>query len=88
MVGMISKSPEDWGDLVRAENPNYKGKYPELVVFHGGIDPVVSTNNSNQLIKQWTNIHHADYEEDEHYERYRNDEDIECTIYKNNQQEE
>ena len=88
MVGMVSKSPEDWGDLVRKENPNYKGKYPELIVFHGGIDPVVSTNNSNQLIKQWTNIHNADYEEDEHYERFRNDEDIECTIYKNNQQEE
>ncbi len=88
MVGMVSKSPEDWGDLVRKENPNYKGKYPELIVFHGGIDPVVSTNNSNQLIKQWTNIHNSDYEEDEHFERFRNDEDIECTIYKNNQQEE
>jgi poly(hydroxyalkanoate) depolymerase family esterase len=88
MVGMVSKSPGDWGDLVRKENPNYKGKYPKLIVFHGGIDPVVSTNNSNQLIKQWTNIHNADYEEDEHYERFRNDEDIECTIYKNNQKEE
>lgn len=88
MLGMISKSPEDWGDLVRKENPNYKGKYPELVVFHGGIDPVVSTNNSNQLIKQWVNIHNSDYEEDEHYERFRNDENIECTIYKNQKQEE
>jgi poly(hydroxyalkanoate) depolymerase family esterase len=88
MLGMISKSPEDWGDLVRKENPNYKGKYPELIVFHGGIDPVVSTNNSNQIIKQWVNIHQSDYEEDEHYERFRNNEDIECTIYKNNQNEE
>ena len=88
MLGMISKSPEDWGDLVRKQNPNYKGAYPELVVFHGGIDPVVSTNNSNQLIKQWTNIHNSDYEEDEHYERFGNNEDIECTIYKNNHNQE
>lgn len=88
MLGMVSKSPEDWGDLVRAQNPNYKGKYPELVVFHGGMDPVVSTNNSNQLIKQWTNIHNIDYEEDEHYENFRNKEGIEVTIYKNKQKEE
>ena len=85
MLGLISKSPEDWGDLIRAQNPFYKGKYPELVVFHGGIDPIVSTNNSNQ---QWVNIHNTDYEADEHYERFRNDEDVECTIYKNNRQQE
>ncbi len=88
MLGVISKSPEDWGDLVRQQNPNYHGSYPELVVFHGGIDPIVSTNNSNQLIKQWVNIHHSDYQEDEHYERFRNHEDIELTIYKNNDQKE
>lgn len=88
MMGMVSKSPEDWGNLVREQNPNYKGAYPELIIFHGGIDPVVSTNNANQLIKQWVNIHQTDYEEDEHFARFRNDEDIELTIYKNKQQEE
>ncbi len=88
MLGMVSKSPEDWGSLVREQNPNYKGSYPELVIFHGGIDPVVSTNNSNQLIKQWVDIHKTDYEEDEHYENFRNNKDIELTIYKNKQQQE
>lgn len=88
MMGMVSKSPEDWGNLVREQNPGYKGPYPELVIFHGGIDPVVSTNNANQLIKQWVNIHQTDYEEDEHYARFGNDEDIELTIYKNKQDEE
>lgn len=85
MLGMVSKSPEDWGDLVRKQNPNYKGKYPELLIFHGGIDPVVSSNNANQLIKQWVNVHHSDYEEDDHFEYYHNNEDVELTIYKNNQ---
>ncbi len=82
MLGIVSKSPEDWGDLVRRQNPGYKGTYPELVVFHGGIDPVVSPNNANQLIKQWVNIHHMDYEPDEHYEQFNNNEDVELTVYK------
>ncbi len=87
MLGIVSKSPEDWGNLVREQNPGYQGKYPELLIFHGGADPVVSTNNANQLIKQWINIHHTDYEPDEHYEQFRNNEDIELTIYKNAQQQ-
>ena len=88
MLGMVAKSPEDWGDLVRKENPNFKGAYPELIVFHGGLDPVVNSNNANQLIKQWVNLHHTDYFEDEHFERFRNNEDIELTVYKNKIQQE
>lgn len=87
MFGMVSKSPEDWGDLVKSQNPNYKGTYPELVVFHGGMDPVVSTNNANQLIKQWVNIHQTDYEPDEHYDHFKNNKDVELTIYKNKKQQ-
>lgn len=88
MLGMISKSPEDWGKLVKEQNPAYTGKYPELVIFHGGMDPVVSTNNANQLIKQWVNIHNTDYEEDEHFEQFRNNEDVELTIYKDSSKHE
>jgi poly(hydroxyalkanoate) depolymerase family esterase len=82
MLGLVSKSPEDWGALVREQNPGYKGKYPELIVFHGGTDPVVSTNNSNQLIKQWVNIHNTDYEPDEREEQFKGNENVELTIYK------
>jgi poly(hydroxyalkanoate) depolymerase family esterase len=88
MMGMVSKSPEDWGNLVREQNPDYKGAYPELVIFHGGIDPLVSTNNANQLIKQWINIHQTDYQEDEHYQRFVDNEDIELAIYKNKNNDE
>lgn len=87
MLGMVSKSPEDWGNLVREQNPNFKGTYPELAVFHGNLDPVVSINNANQLIKQWVNVHHTDYNEDLHFERFRNNEDIELTIYQNQKKE-
>jgi len=84
MLGMISKSPEDWGNLIKEQNLNYKGSYPELAIVHGNLDPVVNINNANQLIKQWINIHHTDYEEDEHFDRFRNNEDVELSIYKNN----
>lgn len=82
MLGMVSKSPEDWGNLVREQNPGYRGRYPALLVFHGGVDPVVSSNNANQLIKQWTDIHHTDYEADEHQEQFKGHEDVEQSIYK------
>ena len=87
MLGMVAKSPENWGDLVRKQNPNYKGEYPELIVFHGNLDYIVNINNANQLIKQWTNIHQADYKEDEHYEAFMQNKDVELTIYKNAKQQ-
>jgi poly(hydroxyalkanoate) depolymerase family esterase len=82
MLGMVSKSPEDWGNLIKEQNPNYTGSYPELIAFHGGADPVVSSNNANQLMKQWTNIHHTDYEADEHDEAFKGNEAIERSVYK------
>lgn len=60
MLGLRLRSPEKWGNLVRKENPDYKGKYPEIVVFHGTRDLVNNYNNSTQLIKQWTNLHNTD----------------------------
>lgn len=69
-------------------NPNFKGTYPELIVFHGVIDPIVNNNNANELIKQYINIRNTDYVEDEHFEKFRNNEDVELTIYKNSLQQE
>lgn len=88
MLGMVSKSPEEWGDLVKKQNPNFNGNYPSIAIFHGGIDPVVSTNNSNQLIKQWINIHNTDYIPDLRFEHFKNHKGVELEIYhnKNNQE--
>jgi poly(hydroxyalkanoate) depolymerase family esterase len=83
MLGAVSKSPEDWGNLIRKQNKNYKGSYPELAVFHGNLDPIVNINNANQIIKQWVNIHQTDYIEDEYYAQFNNNEHVELTIYKN-----
>lgn len=83
MLGMVSHSPEDWGALVRAQNPGYRGAYPELIVFHGGADPVVSPNNANQLIKQWIDLHGTDYEPDTYDSRFKGNEEVERSVYTN-----
>ncbi len=51
------KTPSQWGDLVRLSNPFYSGKYPELVVFHGSLDVTVASQNMQEIVKQWTNVH-------------------------------
>lgn len=56
LAGKIDKTPQEWGDLVREENPNYTGEYPNLMVFHGKKDLVVDFKNSNEIIEQWSNV--------------------------------
>ncbi len=60
MSGYIIKTPAEWGDLVRNENPSFSGTYPKIAVFHGSSDLTVSATNVTEIIKQWTNVHGAD----------------------------
>lgn len=50
------KSPEELGELVRNQNPDYTGNIPRLIIIHGEKDFVVNYKNSGELIKQWTNV--------------------------------
>jgi poly(hydroxyalkanoate) depolymerase family esterase len=54
--GQISRTPQQWGDLVRAAYPGYSGPRPRVQLFHGTNDPIVHFNNFNEAIKQWTNV--------------------------------
>jgi poly(hydroxyalkanoate) depolymerase family esterase len=58
--GTVSKTPQQWGDLVRNQNPFYTGAYPEVAIFHGTSDAVVSYYNVDEEVKQWTNVHNTD----------------------------
>ena len=67
------------GKKVKEQNPDYTGKYPSLIVLHGLRDIVVSYENTNEIVKQWTNIHNTDnipeavflnYDAKENFERY------------------
>jgi poly(hydroxyalkanoate) depolymerase family esterase len=54
--GQISRTPQQWGDLVRAAYPGYTGPRPRVQLFHGTNDNVLHFNNFNEAIKQWTNV--------------------------------
>jgi len=60
MYGLVTKTPAQWGDLVRNENPSFSGNYPRVAIFHGTADYTVSPVNANELMKQWTNVHNTD----------------------------
>lgn len=52
-------SPTAWGDRVREETP-HRGPWPRLSVWHGDADPVVTPDNGEALVDQWTDLHGVD----------------------------
>ncbi|MBB5868902.1 poly(hydroxyalkanoate) depolymerase family esterase [Allocatelliglobosispora scoriae] len=54
--GLISKTPQQWGDLVRAAYPGFTGTRPRMQLWHGTADTVLHYNNFGEEIKQWTNV--------------------------------
>lgn len=54
--GQISRTPQQWGDLVRAAYPGYSGPRPRMQLWHGTIDSTLHYNNFGEEIKQWTNV--------------------------------
>ena len=51
----LSRTPAQWGDLVRTAAPSFKGPYPRVSIWHGTSDSVVNNANQTELVKQWTN---------------------------------
>lgn len=54
--GQLIKTPEQWGDLVRAAYPGYTGPRPRMQLWHGTADTTLAYPNFNEEIKQWTNV--------------------------------
>src|SRR5512146_887250 len=54
--GQSIKTPQQWGDLVRAAYPGYSGARPRMQVWHGTTDSTLNYNNFGEEIKQWTNV--------------------------------
>jgi hypothetical protein len=44
------------GNRVRAAS-RHRGPWPKISVWHGTDDPVVKPSNSEDIIRQWTNVH-------------------------------
>lgn len=51
-----SRSPREWGDLVRAAS-HHQGPWPKISIWHGTGDHTVKPTNAEESIKQWTDVH-------------------------------
>ncbi len=54
--GNVSRTPQQWGDLVRGAFPGYTGPFPRLIAFHGSSDFTVGSANLQQSIDQWSDV--------------------------------
>lgn len=52
----ITKTPQQWGDLVRNAYPGYSGPRPRIALWHGTSDFTVRPANLTESVKQWTNV--------------------------------
>jgi acetylxylan esterase len=55
--GLVTKTPQQWGDLVRNAYPGYTGRRPRMQTWHGTNDEVLRYPNFGEQIDQWTNVH-------------------------------
>lgn len=54
--GAITRTPQQWGDLVRGAYPGYSGPRPRMQLWHGTQDDTLRYPNFGEEIKQWTNV--------------------------------
>src|SRR3954454_22636796 len=54
--GTVTKTAQQWGDLVRAAYPGYTGSRPRVQLWHGTEDATLNVHNFDEAIKQWTNV--------------------------------
>ncbi len=52
----VSKTPQQWGDLVRNAYSGYRGPYPRVAIWQGQSDSTVVPANGTELVTQWTNV--------------------------------
>lgn len=55
--GQVNKTPQQWGDLVRAAYPGYTGERPRVQLWHGTNDETLNYANFGEAVEQWTNVH-------------------------------
>ncbi|MEO3755419.1 PHB depolymerase family esterase [Streptomyces sp. B6B3] len=54
--GSMNRSPQQWGDAVRAAYPGYTGPRPRVQLWHGTADPLVPFQLQQEAVDQWTNV--------------------------------
>ena len=56
----LTKTPQQWGDLVRAANPSWHGPWPRVSVWNGTADTTVIPANAQETMQQWTDVNGED----------------------------
>jgi poly(hydroxyalkanoate) depolymerase family esterase len=59
MFHVRARPAHEWGDLVRAAS-RHPGPWPRISVWHGSADAVVRSENAEEIIKQWVDLHGLD----------------------------
>ncbi|AGL16691.1 PHB depolymerase family esterase [Actinoplanes sp. N902-109] len=54
--GGMDRTPQDWGNRVRAAYPGYTGPRPPIQLWHGTADTLVPYSLLQEDIEQWTNV--------------------------------
>ena len=54
--GQVTKTPQQWGDLVRGADPGFSGPRPRMELWHGTADITLNFTNFGEEIKQWTSV--------------------------------
>jgi hypothetical protein len=80
MNGSVTKTPAQWGALVRAQNPGIS-VFPKVAIFHGTSDFTVNIANATELIKQWTYLNHADQTADSVNNAFQGNTNVQQNIY-------
>lgn len=60
MSGDIKLSQNELVTLVKEQNPNYNGTYPNLIIYQGKEDPLVNFKNANIIVSQWAGVQKID----------------------------
>lgn len=55
--GRIIRTPQEWGDAVRAAFPGWAGPRPRMQLWHGTEDDILRYPNFGEAVKQWTDVH-------------------------------
>jgi acetylxylan esterase len=54
--GTITKTAQQWGDIVRAMDPGYSGHRARVQLFHGDQDQYINYKVHAEAIKEWSNV--------------------------------
>lgn len=79
----VNNTPQQWGNLVRNQNPSFSGTWPKMSVFHGTNDFTVRPMNLTELAEQWTDVHGADATADQTNTSFDGVPDITRRVYNN-----